>query len=92
MAIQFTKPAGDYDFISGAINVAGNGGVILASGTALAVISYFALNALGFSSVATGTITAIPVTIAAFGLGALVLGCIATGVIIAGIAAALGRR
>lgn len=50
------------------INLALNAGIVAVGGISVAAVTYFALKALGFSSVATGVVTAIPVSIAAFGL------------------------
>lgn len=64
--IEFSKRTGDYDFLSGPINFAGNAAVVAVGGISLAYIANVALKALGFSKTATIIATAIPATFGAF--------------------------
>lgn len=72
--IEFTKSSGDYDFISPIVNFTGNAAVISAGLFGVGLVSYLALKALGFTSVAVGTATAIPVAGAIIAAGAAVVG------------------
>lgn len=77
MCFEFVKRSGDYDLVSGGINIIANLAVVAIGGISLGAISYLALKALGFSGIATTTATAIPVTIGAFGVaGVIVTGCV----------------
>jgi hypothetical protein len=57
--IEFTRKTGNYDFFAPIINFTGNAAVIAGLGG----ISYVALEALGFSNIATTAGTVIPVAI-----------------------------
>lgn len=72
--IQFVKSKEHFDIFADGINVAGNGAVLAVGGISLAAITSLAFKALGFNKVATTIATAIPVTIATFGVASAVLG------------------
>lgn len=78
---EFAKRSGDYDFISPIVNFTGNAAVVAIGGISLGAITYFALQALGFSNLSLHAVTAIPVSIGAFGA----LGVLAGAVCLAGI-------
>jgi hypothetical protein len=58
--IEFSKPRGDYDFISSSINLAGNAMVVAVGGISVGAISALALQALGVKGTATAIVTALP--------------------------------
>lgn len=74
MCFEFVKSKGDYDFISPTINFTLNAITLAVGGTSLGVITYTALKALGFNQAATLIATAIPTTIAAFGVAGTIAG------------------
>jgi hypothetical protein len=78
---EFTKSGGSYDFISPIINFTGNAAVVAVGGISLGAITYFALPALGFSSLSLHDVTVISVSIGAFGA----LGVLAGAVCLAGV-------
>lgn len=73
---EFSKPSGQYDFFSQTINVLGNSLILTAGAVGLAVISNFALKALGFSGLASTIVKAIPITIGAIGVLGITAGLI----------------
>ena len=67
--VQFVRKRGDYDLVSAIKNLTGNAALVTGAFLALSVITYLALKALGFTTISTVMISAIPITITAFSLG-----------------------
>jgi hypothetical protein len=49
--IQFSKPSGAYDFMSGPINIAGNGAVVMIGSISVGLVTDVALKALGYHGI-----------------------------------------
>ena len=89
---EFTKRSGDYDFISPVINFTGNAAVVAVGGISLGAITYFALQALGFSNLSLHVVTAIPVSIGVFGALGVLAGAVCFAGVYIMIAMALSNR